>query len=188
VRRPTDLVTPAIRRTPSPHCWTGRPFGPPVAFVLHTQTGGESGTVAEFLNSAAQFSTHYCARLDGSLDCYVDPHDRAWCNGILEPGHRWAVVAESCAIDAALNPNHVTITCETEDDGDPDQPVTDQQFNAVLYAAWEAKLRYPRSLRFLAQHADISPQSRTQCPGNRWIASGRFVRLAEALGLQTLID
>jgi N-acetyl-anhydromuramyl-L-alanine amidase AmpD len=144
--------------------------------------------VAEFLNSSAQFSSHYCARLDGSLDCYVDPHDRAWSNGILEPGHRWALVATSCAIDPALNPNHVTITCETEDDGDPDQPVTDQQFNAVLYAAWEAKLRYPQSLRFLAQHADISPQSRTQCPGDRWVASGRFVRLAEALGLQTLID
>jgi N-acetyl-anhydromuramyl-L-alanine amidase AmpD len=156
--------------------------------VLHTQTGGESGTVAEFLSSAAQFSTHYYARLDGSLDCYVDPSDRAWCNGVLEPGNRWALLAESCAIDPLLNPNHVTIACETEDDGDPDRPVTDAEFNAVLYAAWEAQLRFPESLNYVARHTDISPQSRAHCPGDRWVASGRLVRLAEALGLQTLID
>jgi len=116
------------------------------------------------------------------------PERSAWCNGILEPGNRWSVLAESCAIDPVLNPNHVTITCETEDGGDPDRPVTDEQFDAVLYAAREAKLRFPNSLRYLARHSDISPQSRTQCPGERWLASGRFFRLAEALGLQTLTD
>ncbi len=179
-------MTPPVQRTPTPHCWTGRPYGPPIAFVLHTEAGGDSGTVAEFLNSAAQFSTHYAARLDGSLHCYVDPTDRAWCNGILEPGNRWASLAQSCAVDPVLNPNHVTVSCETEDDGDPDRPVTDAQFNAVLQAAWEAKLRFPDSLRYLARHADISPQSRTQCPGDRWLASGRFFQLADALGLQTL--
>jgi N-acetyl-anhydromuramyl-L-alanine amidase AmpD len=181
-------VTPLIRRAATPHCWTGRPYGPPIAFVLHTEAGGESGTVAEFLSSAAQFSSHYSARLDGSLDCYIDPLDRAWGNGILEPGNRWAELAEDCGVDVSLNPNHVTISCETEDNGDPQASVSDEQFNAVLYAAWEAKLRFPNTLRYLASHADISPQSRTQCPGDRWLVSGRFHELAESLGLKTLDD
>ena len=41
-------MTPSIRRWQSPNSWVGRPYGPPIAFVLHTATGGDSGTVAEF--------------------------------------------------------------------------------------------------------------------------------------------
>ncbi len=153
---------------------------------MHTETGGESGTIAEFLNSSAQLSTHYAVGLDGALDCFVDPGDRAWGNGILEPGNRWAAIANDSGVDTALNPNHITITCETEDLGEATQPVTDAQYNAVLYAAWEAKLRYPTSLRYLARHADISPQSRANCPGDRWLGSGRFQQLADTLGLKTV--
>jgi len=154
--------------------------------VVHTETGGESGTIAEFLNSSSQLSTHYAVGLDGGLDCFVDPGDRAWGNGILEPGNRWTVIANECGVDSALNPNHITISCETEDLGETTQEVTDAQYNAVLYAAWESKLRYPRTLRYLARHTDISPQSRANCPGDRWLASGRFQRLADTLGLKTL--
>jgi N-acetyl-anhydromuramyl-L-alanine amidase AmpD len=179
-------VTPSIRRYQSPNSWAGRPYGPPVAFVLHTESGGQSGTVSEFLNSSAQFSTHYSASLDGSLNCYIDVGDRAWSNGILEPGNCWSAIACDCHVDPSLNPNHITITCETEDGGDAERPVTDAQFNAVLYAAREALRRYPNSVRYLASHANISPQSRLECPGDRWVASGRFQALAEALGLKTL--
>ena len=175
-----------IRRWRSANCWDGRPYGPPIAFVVHTEAGGESGTVAEFVSSASRLSTHYAVGLDGTLDCYVDPADRAWSNGLLEPGNRWTALANACGIDPALDPNHVTIACETEDLGRECQTVTDAQYAAVLYAGWEAKLRYPRSLRFLVSHADISPQSRPGCPGDRWIASGRFRALADALGLQTV--
>jgi N-acetyl-anhydromuramyl-L-alanine amidase AmpD len=162
----------------------GRPYGPPIAFVVHTESGGQSGTIAEFVSSASQLSTHYGAKLDGSLDCYVDTADRAWSNGVLEPGNQWATIAWECGVDATLNPNHITISCETEDGGDCGTEVTDRQFNAVLYAGWEAKLRYPDSLRFLARHTDISPHSRAACPGDRWLASGRFHALAEELGLK----
>jgi len=154
---------------------------------VHTEAGGESGTVAEFLNSSTQLSTHYSAGLDGALDCFVDPGDRAWGNGILEAGNLWTEIAHESGVDAALNPNHITVSCETEDLGDASQEVTDGQFNAVLYAAWEAKLRYPTSLRYLARHTDISPQSRANCPGERWLASGRFQRLADTLGLKTFV-
>jgi N-acetyl-anhydromuramyl-L-alanine amidase AmpD len=172
-----------MRHWPSSNCWFGRPYGPPIAFVLHTESGGESGTVAEWLSSSAQLSAHYLASTTGSLDCWIDPGDRAWSNGIIEPGNRWATIASSCGVDPALNPNHVTVTCETEDLGDPHQPVTDDLFEAVLSAAREAKQRYPDSLRYLATHSDISPQSRSDCPGERWLASGRFRALAEACGL-----
>jgi N-acetyl-anhydromuramyl-L-alanine amidase AmpD len=175
-----------IRRWRSALQWDGRPYGPPIAFVLHSATGGESGTVAEFVGSASQLSSHYSVGLDGSIDCYVDPADRAWGNGLLEPGNAWSAIAVDCGVDTALNPNHITVSCETEDLGNPRQEVTDRQYNAVLYAAWEAKLRYPNSLRYLARHTDISPQSRTCCPGDRWVASGRFLALADALGLKTV--
>jgi N-acetyl-anhydromuramyl-L-alanine amidase AmpD len=175
-----------LRRWRSTNCWFGRPYGPPIAFVLHTEAGGESGTVAEFLNSASQWSSHYAVGLDGALDCFVDPADRAWSNGILEPGNRWTAVAETCGVDPALNPNHVTISCETEDLGEVGQDVTDEQYGAVLYAAYEAKQRYPTSLRYLVCHADISPQSRPNCPGDRWLSSGRFAALAQTLGLKML--
>ncbi|HEV7662713.1 MAG TPA: N-acetylmuramoyl-L-alanine amidase [Chloroflexota bacterium] len=178
--------TPAIHRFSSSNKWVGRPYGPPIAFVLHTESGGASGTVAEFLNSSAQLSAHYSVGLDGTVNCYIDPSDRAWANGILEPGNHWATIAQECGVDPALNPNHVTIACETEDGGDPAREVPDGQYNAVLSAALEAKERYPMSLRYLARHADISPQSRPTCPGDRWVTTGRFQALADAVGLKTV--
>lgn len=185
--RPAEASAPELSRWPSINRWIGRPYGPPIAFVVHTESGGESGTVAEFLSSASQFSAHYAAALDGTLNCYVDPSDRAWANGILEPGNHWPDVAYDCGIDPIVNPNHVTVSCETDDGGDLCQPVTDHQYRAVLCAAREAKRRYPRSLKYLLRHADISPQSRPNCPGDRWTASGRFAALARELGLKTVI-
>ncbi len=177
-----------IRRWRSSNCWLGRPYGPPIAFVIHTEAGGESGTVAEFLSSSSHLSTHYSIGLDGRVDCFVDPDDRAWSNGVLEPGNLWTAVAHDCGVDPSLNPNHVTVTCETEDGGRATQAVSDDQYRAVLYAAREAMQRFPSSLRYLVRHADISPQSRAGCPGDRWLSSGRFEALADALGLQTTLN
>ena len=179
-------MTHDVRRSRSSNCWTGRPYGPPIAFVLHSTSGGESATVAEFLNSSAQWSAHYAVGWNGDINCYVDPGDRAWGNGIIEPGSAWTSIARACGIDAALDPNHVTICCETDDQGDTEHEVTDCQYDAVLFAAQEARERYPNSLRYLVTHADISPQSRANCPGDRWLASGRFRALATALGLETV--
>jgi N-acetyl-anhydromuramyl-L-alanine amidase AmpD len=131
-------------------------------------------------------SAHYHASVSGRLDCFIDPGDRAWSNGIVEAGNRWATIADACGVDPALNPNHVTVTCETEDLGDNHLPVPDCQFEAVLQAARDAKRRYPDSLRFLARHSDISPQSRQDCPGDRWLSSGRFEALAQTLGLSVV--
>jgi N-acetyl-anhydromuramyl-L-alanine amidase AmpD len=174
---------PDMRRWSSANCWFGRPYGPPIAFVLHSESGGESGTVAEWLSSSSQLSTHYRAGVTGRLDCWIDPGDRAWSNGIVEPGSRWSMIAEACGIDPDLNPNHVTVSCEAEDLGERHRGISDRQYDAVLAAAREAKSRYPESLRFLARHSDISPQSRADCPGDEWSVSGRLEALAAELGL-----
>ena len=176
---------PVVRRWSSTNRWVGRPYGPPIAFVLHTSSGGESGTVAEYLTSASELSCHYSVGLDGSIDAFIDAGDRAWSNGILEPGTSWPLVAEACGVDPAINPNHVTVTCDTADGGQLDREVTEAQFAGVLFAAREAQARYPRSIRYLLRHADISPQSRAHCPGERWMTNGRFCQLARALQLRT---
>src|SRR5262249_46787107 len=98
---------------------------------------------------------------------------------------RWASIAVACGVDPSLDPNHVTISCETEDCGHLAHDVNEAEFNAVLYAGWEARQRYPESLRYLVRHADISPQSRPDCPGERWLAGDRFGELADRLGLRT---
>ena len=141
--------------------------------------------MAEYLSSASELSCHYAVGLDGSIDAFIDPGDRAWSNGILEPGNTWRLVAQACGIDPAMNPNHVTVTCDTRDDGLLEREVPEAQFAGVLFAAREAQARYPGSIRYLLRHADISPQSRAHCPGERWVASGRFCQLAHALQLRT---
>lgn len=173
-----------MQQRPSPNCWTGRPSGAPIALVIHTEAGSELGTEAEFSNAASQVSAHFGVGLDGRIDQFVQLGDRAWANGIREPGNNW---------DARglpnLNPNELTVSIETEDGFiagvRPPQPVSDAQYASVLAtAAWV--LSEVPSIRLLLRHADISPHSRANCPGDRWVASGRFAQLASELGLQTL--
>jgi hypothetical protein len=174
---PTPTPRP-ITWVSSPNYWNGRPHGSPVAIVLHTMAGSLSATDGWFGNTASQVSAHYGVGLDGSLHQYVKLGDRAWANGVLEPGNDWP--------GPPLNPNEVTVSIETEDRGDPTQVVTDQEYAAALYAGWQAKQVYP-GIQWLLRHTDISPHTRPNCPGNRWINSGRFAALATALGLKTLI-
>jgi N-acetyl-anhydromuramyl-L-alanine amidase AmpD len=186
VTRPAEVNTWPVRRWQSPNCWLGRPYGPPIAFVVHSESGGESGTVAELLCSSSQLSAHYAVGIDGTIDNWIDLADRAWSNGILEPGNAWTAIAKDCGVDPSLNPNHVTVTCETHDNGDASQPISDGQYEALVRTAQEAKRRYPTSLQYLARHADISPQSRPNCPGERWLSGGRFQALADRVGLKTV--
>jgi N-acetyl-anhydromuramyl-L-alanine amidase AmpD len=175
-----------IRRWQSSNRWSGRPYGPPIAMVLHTTSGGESVTVGELMTGAAALSAHYRVGLHGELDCFVELGDRAWGNGVLETGNAWEKIARACNVDPRLDPNHITVICETEDGGSSSSYVTDTQFEAVVYAVTEARRRFPDSLRYLMAHADIAPESRAACPGMRWMASGRFRVLARRAGLEIL--
>jgi N-acetyl-anhydromuramyl-L-alanine amidase AmpD len=160
----------------SPNYWPGRPNGQPIALVLHTMGGTLEGAMGEFANPFSNASAHYGVGLDGRVDQYVDLEDRAWANGILEPGHIWPG-------PAGLSPNELSVSIETEDLGDPDQPVSDAQYQAAVRIGHLVLSKYP-SIRYLITHRAISPGTRPNDPGGRWLENGRLANLASALGLK----
>lgn len=150
------------------------------AIVIHTMSGTLAGTDGWFANPASAVSAHFGVGLGGEVHQYVETAMTAWANGILEPGNRWTPTFGNLG-----NPNSWTVSIETEDRGDPAQPVTDAQYAAVLAVCRELVARFRPT--HLLRHADISPSSRARCPGTRWTDSGRFHALALALGLSTAI-
>jgi N-acetylmuramoyl-L-alanine amidase len=176
---PAPPIAPVLHQWQSGNFWAGRPYGPPIAIVVHTEAGTEAGTESEFADNASQVSAHFGVALDGRADQFVQLVDSAWANGIREPGNNW---------DARglpnVNPNFLSVSIETEDLDNNSQPVTDTQYASVLAVGRLALALYP-SITWLLRHADISPATRGHCPGDRWLASGRFQQLARELGLQT---
>jgi hypothetical protein len=160
----------------SPNCWRGHGGFKPVAIVLHRMAGTLSACDAWFVQSAAQVSAHYGIGLQGQQHQYVALADSAWANGILEQGNTWP--------GPQGNPNYQTISIETDDNGSGTTPVTDAQYAATLQVANLAKQTYP-SIQWLLRHTDISPRSRPDCCGARWVNSGRFKDLATKLSLKT---
>lgn len=171
--RPID-----IRWVGSPNFWPGRPSGPPIAIVVHTMAGSLKGTDGWFNNPENQESSaHFGVGLNGEVHQYVKVTDRAWANGILEAGHRWFG-------PSGVNPNDVTVSIETEDLNNPNQAVTDEQWASVTSVAQTIAARYPNSIKYVTSHSVISPSSRAQCCGQRWIGTGRLAALADQLGLE----
>jgi N-acetylmuramoyl-L-alanine amidase len=170
---------PGIRQVPSPNFWQGRPNGPPIAVVLHTMAGTLTSTDGWFQSTASQVSAHYGVGLNGDIHQYVALEDRAWANGILESGNHWPG-------PRGINPNNLSVSIETEDRGSATQPVTVEQFESVRAVLRIIAQRYP-GIRFLLRHTDISPNTRAHCPGDRWVASGRFAQLARDFDLTTAI-
>lgn len=177
-RRDPFRLDPAgleIAQVPSPNCWPGA-LTDVIGLVIHTMVGTLAGTDAEFGNPASQRSAHYGVGLDGSVHQYVALTDAAWANGSPNPGGRWTQTSD--------NANLHTISIETEDDGNPDgQPVTDDQYSAVLALGRLALDTWP-SIQYLVAHEYINPAH--SCPAARWLDSGRFAQLATDLGLTPL--
>ncbi len=172
------VIGPTVSKTPSKHSWPGRPYGDPIAIVLHTAAGSLEGMDAWFLNEESDHSAHFGIGLDGRVHQYVDLKDRAWANGAIEAGSTWPG-------PSSINPNHITISIETEDFGNALQPVTEEQYRATLAAARIAIKHYPK-IQYLVTHRAISPVTRGMDPGTRWIRSGRFAALAADLGLEPI--
>ena len=170
---------PRIAWKGSPNYWAGRPHGSPIALVLHTADGSMMGVDGEFATPNSGLSTHFAVGLDGVIHQYVELGDRAWGNGHLESGNVWPG-----ALD--ISPNHLTVSIETEDVGDPRQPVTEAQYRATLEVG-RLVLRYYPGIRYLVTHRAIAPETRNDDPGPRWIVSGRFAALADALGLRAVV-
>ena len=165
--------------------WKGSPnysaprFGDePIAIVLHTMGGSLLGCDAWFNNLSSEVSAHFGVGLTGSVHQYVELNDVAWGNGVLESGNTWPG-------PAGINPNRLSRSIETEDRGNPSTPVSDEQYEAVVGACALILERFP-SITYLMTHSVISPRSRAGCPGARWLDSGRFQALANALRLMPL--
>lgn len=159
---------------PSPNFWPGRPHGDPIAVVIHTMAGTINSCSAWFSTPRSQVSAHYGVGLDGDFIRYVDRRDTAWANGLLETGNHWP--------GPRINPNWLTLSIETEDLGNPQQEVTDEQYSAVRTLVRTVNATYP-SILYVMGHYVITPASRPSCPGNRWTESGRIQQLADETGL-----
>ena len=160
----------------SPNYHRGRPAGAPTALVVHTMGGSLAGCDAWFGQSISQVSAHYGVGLGGELHQYVRLNDVAWANGVLELGNTWPG-------PAGINPNSLSVSIETEDRGMNNMPVSDEQYASTLAVARIALEHFPQ-LKYVMPHTVVSPRSRPNCCGNRWIRSGRLADLALALGLE----
>lgn len=140
--------------------------------------GTLAGTDSWFNNTASQVSSQYGVGLGGEAHQYVRLEDTAWANGVLEPGNKWPG-------PAGKNPNSLSVSIETEDNGSGTTPVTDAMYAAVFHLCLDALDAYP-ALAYLMDHQVISPQSRPVCAGNRWRA-GRMQQLAAELGLELIL-
>jgi len=153
--------------------------GPPIAVVIHTMAGTIEGCTSWFLNPASQVSAHYGVGIDGDFVRYINRRDTAWSNGLLEDGNRWPG-------PPGVNPNWLTVSIETEDLGNPVQLVTDAQYTRVRTLVRTVMSTYP-SIEWLMGHSVITPLSRPDCPGDRWIASGLLKQLADEAELDLLV-
>jgi N-acetyl-anhydromuramyl-L-alanine amidase AmpD len=139
--------------------------------------GTLEATDAWFRTPSSQVSAHYGVGLDGAIHAYVRTWDRAWANGILEPGNCWG--------DGwPANPNDWTVSVETEDLGHSDQVVTPEQYDSVRTLCRTVIARH--GCTWLAGHSMITPRSRPNCPGSRWVESGELSQLASDCGLDLL--
>lgn len=174
-------ATPAIKQVPSPNCWPTREGHDPIALVLHTMAGSLAGSDAWFQNAASSVSAHFGVGLSGEVHQYVPLEGAAWANGIAQPGRGYAWPGP-----AGVNINLLTVSIETEDLGNANQPVTVEQYKSVAAVARLAIAKYP-SIRYLVTHRAITPKDRPNCPGARWTANGGFVGLANELGLTPIL-
>lgn len=148
---------------------------PPIAIVIHSMTDvpdDDISAVANWFNNPdSQVSAHYGISTGGKIWQFVDLKDTAWANGTKSNNTKWKW---------AGNPNPRTVSIETE--GGPDDPVTTEMYDAVLYTCKRVLLVYP-TINYLYAHSAIA---NTQCPGPRW-TQDKMQKLASEFGLAVVI-
>lgn len=127
-----------------------------------------------FSRQESEVSAHFGVGLRGQIDQYVQLQDTAWANGVLQAGNIWPGNKQY--------PNADSVSIETEDLNNGATPVSAAQYAAVQTLVRYIVSVYP-SIRWLCSHRSISPIDRPNCPGPRWINSGKFDALAKATGL-----
>ena len=154
--------------------------------VLHIMEGTLAGCAAWFGNPAARASTHFGVGMDGRILQFVDLADTAYAHGAVEVARDAAprVLRENWGV----NPNQLGVGIEHE--GMSGDAMTEAQFDAsTRLATWLfATELLPGGASGVAvdrehvlRHGEISPRSRTRCPGYPEETFSRYVARVRAL-------
>lgn len=180
VRIEQQLVT-LVNSSPSTH--------ERIAICDHIMDGYMNGTFARFNNPKEQVSAHFGISLTGTIVQYVSLDRWAYANGILEatpdPTIDWLKACwDSRNSKLKLNPNWFTFSIEHE--GRPGQVIPEAQYQASLFLHKYLIGLFPKILvdrKHIIGHYQISPQSRANCPGDKF----PFIRLlADLKGVNSM--
>ncbi len=146
-----------IEWTGTPNYRKGRQGRKPVAIVDHITAGYMPGCLSWMQNPAAQSSAHYLVTKDGRILQLVKDEDTAW--------HAGAVNKPTWPLYDGSNPNRYTIGIEHE--GQPNEPLTEAQYEATLLLHEHLTLKHgiPIDKNHIIGHYRIDSVNRPNCPG-----------------------
>jgi N-acetyl-anhydromuramyl-L-alanine amidase AmpD len=159
----------------SPNFDVGRDGHKVRAIVLHgTGTPGPLqpgiGDVDSTFAQDGGVSTHFAIDRNGNIHQYVDTRNVAYGNGIVDkvgpdPSVGWLMDNWR----RNINPNLETISIETKNDGSNNQPLTEPQYQSLLWLVRKLLAENPqipldRNSGILG-HYQIQQQGRARCPG-----------------------
>lgn len=137
--------------------WGSRQGHSILAIVDHITAGLMPGCLSWLQNPVSKASSHYLITRDGRILQLVREVNAAWHAGIV---HRpdWPLFD-------GTNPNRYTIGIEHE--GQPNEPLTEVQYEASLFLHKEltAKYRIPIDNNHIVGHYRIDSVNKPNCPG-----------------------
>lgn len=144
----------------SPNFREGRNGRKPVAIVNHITAGLMPGTLSWLQNPQSKASAHYLVSRKGEIFQLVKEEDTAYHAGIVNHPN-WTLYDGS-------NPNRYTIGIEHE--GYPDEPLTEQQYQATLWLHQQIikKWNMPADADHIVGHYRVDSVDRPKCPGPRF--------------------
>jgi N-acetylmuramoyl-L-alanine amidase len=145
-----------IVRKPSPNFTHGRRGRKPIAIVIHIMEGTLTGTDAWFANRASRVSAYYGVGKKGEVHQYVDEHDTAADEGIVDRPS-WRLLKHG------VNPNYYTLGIEHE--GKAGDALTEPQMaaSAELIAGIAKRWNIPLDRDHIIGHHEI--RFGKPCPG-----------------------
>lgn len=151
--------------------WTGRDGESAVAIVDHCMSKGADGTRATlescanwFANPKSEVSAHFGVGKDGRVWQFVDVHNTAWANGILEqPDMSLPWLAE--CVSKKINPNRRTISIEHEGDSYDTMPEAQYRATLALHRFLIATLDIKADRQHIVGHYQVTAKQRANCPG-----------------------
>lgn len=144
-----------IQKARSPNYWFGNYSR--IAIVDHITAGLMTGCLDWMLNPTSKASAHYLVTRAGEIYNLVDEFNTAW--------HAGAVKKPSWPLYDGANPNWLTIGIEHE--GLPDEPLTEEQYQATLWLHRQIIARWgiPVDEDHVIGHYRIDSVNRPNCPG-----------------------